>query len=151
MSPNATAAGFLTPQSLELAVAQFCGYEIYTYEALSLLDSFTCTSVSIWKSLEDDGFLEGSATISGVNAGSPLQFQTPRFTWMPLDANSNPISNNYRAASGGDMRIVTHQNSIIDVQSTVLGYPGYMKLIQEVAPPSPPPSPSPPDDDEVLV
>jgi hypothetical protein len=55
MSPNATAAGFLTPQALEPAVAQFCGYEIYTYEALSPLDSFTCAGVSIWKSLENDG------------------------------------------------------------------------------------------------
>jgi hypothetical protein len=147
MSPNATCAGFLTPEALELAVAHFCAYEIYQYESLALLDSFTCTGVSTWRTLENDGVLEGSATISATNAGSPVAFQTPRFTWMPLDANGNPIPSNYAAASGGDMQIVTHSNVLIDVQTTVVGYQGYNKVIQEVPQPYSP-SPSAPNYDD---
>ncbi len=147
LSTDSNAADMLQPQQLELAVAQFCAYEVYELEALMLLDSFTCTSTAVWASLENDGFLEGSATISGVNAGNPLTFQTPRFTWRPLDANGNSISNNYRAASGGSMVVVRHDNALSTVSSVVVGYPNYLKMIQEAqtstSQPSNFPDPSP--------
>ena len=153
LSTKDKAVGMLQPQQLELAVAQFCAYEVYSLEALGLLDSYTCTSASVWASLEDDGLLSGSATISGTSGGSPLTFQTPRFSWSPVDANGNIMSSNYRAASGGAMVVVTHQNALSAINSTVAGYPGYLKLIQEVpsASPSVPSNPPISDDDNALV
>jgi hypothetical protein len=145
LSTNSDAAGMLQPQQLEQAVAEFCAYEVYEHEALMLLDSFTCTSIAVWKTLEVDGYLEGSATISGSNAGNPLTFQTPRFTWWPLDANGSSISNNYSAASGGSMVVVRHDNSPNTVNSVVVGYPNLLKLIQEAQTSTSSPLPNCPD------
>src|SRR5690349_24852822 len=98
LSPRSRAIDALQPQPLELAVAQFCAYEVYRLEALGLLDSYQCTSVSVWATLEEQGYLAGSTTIAGTVAGTPRNFKTPTFHWQPVDAQGHIIKLNYEAA-----------------------------------------------------
>jgi hypothetical protein len=136
--------------ALWIAAADFCAYEIYKIEGLGLLDSYTCTAASCWKSIEEDGQLEGSATISGMSGGLPVNFKTPRFTFIPC-ATGAPGSS--CLAIPATATIVDHMNLVHTISCTIQGDDiNHVTVLEDQGgPPPAAPSDSYDDDDNVPV
>lgn len=147
LSPRTSPYTPLDPAKIELAIVRFCALQIYLVEGLGLLDKFVCTAVTIGANLEDDGYLQGSATISGSASGAPLSFQTGLFTYRAVDAKGNKAGN-YATAPCGELVLITHTNYRTTVNCDVTTTADGRKLLKVKAyTPQNPPDNRPPDDD----
>jgi hypothetical protein len=148
LGPKTNPHSIYDPQEIEKSVAHFCALEIYLTEGLGLLDKFTCTSVTIKATLEDDSYLQGSATISGSASGSAQSFQTGLFTYRPVDKKGNPEK--YTTAPCGELTVITHTGFQTTFECDVISSPdGRKKLkLKEYEPKNPSTTPREPSYEE---
>jgi len=118
----------LDPAEIEKAIAHFCALEIFLTEGLGLLDNYTCTSVTIAATLEDDSQLQGSATISGSASGKAQSFQTGIFTYRPVDKKGN--KEKYTTAPCGELTLITHTNVQTTFECDVISSPDGRKKLK---------------------
>jgi hypothetical protein len=126
------------PMQLWLAVVYFAAYEIWQSNSLGLLSGVSCQQATAWNNLDDDGNLGCGATVAG--SGGSVSSLTSQAFWWPTDGSGALISD-YKAAAGGTLRIIRYDGSIYTVATRVIGYPGYLKTVEEVPNTSPTPPP----------
>jgi hypothetical protein len=135
------------PAPLWLAVIRYAAYEIYSRNALGLLDNYTCNSAMVTQNLEDDNMLAATAVVD-----SPSGKLTGTCRWWPKDAAGQVISD-YKAAALGAIQSTDYQGNLSTYDTRVIGYPDYDKALERVdSPPQPSDDgggPAQYDDDEV--
>lgn len=148
LSPKTHPNSLLDPAKLELAVVRFTALQLYWVEGLGVLDKFTCTTVGITANLEDNSYLQGTATIAGNSGGTSVAFQSGHFTYWPVDTKGAWVKN-YGMASCGKLVLITHTNVMTTITCDVIGLPDYRKLLK-IKPHIPlnPRHERPPDDDK---